>query len=290
MELDCGGALYIYNYTYSDIKKEWQKNFFCQHSTACHITIVSKDQAKWSGSGKVIYMLIGICDDNPAFCNVLQDILHRGNYVTERDTVMEFHGAKELLDSESPFKFDILFLDIQMPELSGVDLLRRYRSLFQDSRIVYTTAYTDYAAECYEYNAYRYLLKPIQENKLTELFRAVRKELVLEKTLRIRCESIEVVFQVGDIIYAEGYNKLTRIKTREETWISYIRLKDLKAMLPEKYFYQTHKSCIINMNAIKEIDRNNRWIIASDGSIVDISVRNKKDFLETYVQFLLKYK
>ena len=85
-------------------------------------------------------MFIGICDDNPAFCEILKKILYTEHYLQKDDQVQIFHSAQEVLKQKDPIHFDILFLDIQMPVMSGPELLYRYSAVFKTSRVVLLTA------------------------------------------------------------------------------------------------------------------------------------------------------
>lgn len=237
-------------------------------------------------------MYIGICDDNSAFCEMLRKILYTEHFIQKDDQVQIFHSAQEILQQKHPIHFDILFLDIKMPVMSGTQLLHQYSVVFETSRVVLLTAFSEFATECYEYNAYRYLLKPLKKEKLQELFDAVHREEVLEQNIEVHVHTgKDVKIRMKDIVYSEVYNNYVHIKTQQkEEWISYMRLKDLLAALPQEYFQQTHKSYFVNMNYIVDIDYKEKRIRLKNGAVIPLSSARRKEFKIAYIQFLLKYK
>ena len=117
-------------------------------------------------------MRIAVCDDEERF---RQDIRkHIDALYGSLDVVVDsFSGGKQLIDAFQIRPYDMVFLDIEMPEMDGITLAKKLRSISENIYIVFLTGHVEYALEGYEVNALRYLTKPVQESKLREVLRFV---------------------------------------------------------------------------------------------------------------------
>ena len=236
-------------------------------------------------------MLIAICDDIPDFCAMLKESLLAGNFLNQDDRILEFHSAKEFLEKAPLSEVDLLFLDIEMPEMTGIELLRQYRHLFRDTKVVLLTSHLDFVFDGYKYQVYRYLKKPAQPDELAELFHDLDSENLLSQTISLHTtDGKDLSVKLQDILYIEVYNNYTYVTTTQQSWKSwkcYIRLKDFKLLLPEDYFCQPNQSYLVNMKYIQQLDLKNRQITMPNGTPVDISFRCLKDFKKQYANYQL---
>lgn len=235
----------------------------------------------------MLHMKIGICDDNVELCLQLKKLLLIGKHLQKTDTLFLFHTATELLENENTPTLDLLFLDIELPDMSGIEFMRRFNHIFRHTKVVFLTSHLEYLIEGYEVNIYRYLKKPIQQEKLIELFESMEQNRVLDRKINIRQRGQDISIRIGDIVYAEVNNNYIQIITKQTTWRSYMRLKNLKSMLPEEHFYQPHQSFIINLNYIRDINKKEGSLFMLNGSRIDIPSRNRKQFDRFYTQFIL---
>ncbi len=196
--------------------------------------------------------------------------------------------AKFALDNYQP---DILFLDINMPNLSGIELLKM---LNKPPITILTTAYSEYAIESYEFNVLDYLLKPIVFDRF---FKAVSKAIeYYEKThqldgkiehlntdknflpyffVKSDHKIIKVLFE--DIMYIEALQKYVRIHTNSERIITLISMSQLEEILPVGLFYRIHRSYILNLDKIDRIDGN---MIHIQKHQLPLSKSQREGFLE----------
>ena len=157
---------------------------------------------------------------------------------------------------------DILFLDIQMPELSGLEFAK---ILPKETRIVFTTAFSEYALEGYEIDALGYLLKPISyesfikvAQKALDWFTRISKidNYKRDRFMFIKSDYKLVRVNLDDILYVEGLKDYVRIYLENgEKIMSLMNMKTLEDYLPRPEFLRTHRSFIVHMNKVKLIDR-----------------------------------
>ncbi len=159
---------------------------------------------------------------------------------------------------------DILFLDIQMPELSGLEFAT---ILPKSTKVIFTTAYQQYALDSYKVNSIDYLVKPItydvflrSVDKALSYFEAVRKNESLkeEKAIYVKSDYKLLHLTLDEIQYIEGLKDYVAIhtETKEEPVPSLINMKRIMDYLPSPAFMRVHRSYIVNMQKIDSVDRN----------------------------------
>ena len=185
---------------------------------------------------------------------------------------------------------DLLFLDIQMPNLSGIDFLK---TLKNPPLIILTTAYSEYALEAFEYEVVDYLLKPIIFERffqaINKVFSRLEKKVsgppIPESTnsnpsadfFFIKADGLIHKIAIQDILYIESLREYIRIHTKEKRLVFRQALSELLLKLPEKQFYRIHRSYIINLTHIENIEGN---MVNMTGKKLPISKRRKDAFLE----------
>lgn len=210
-----------------------------------------------------------IVDDETLALDILE------NYIARLDN-LELVGrclnAMEAFNVLKQKKVDLIFLDIQMPKLTGIDFLK---NLSHPPKVILTTAYRDYALEGYELNAIDYLLKPISFERF---FKAINKvwemtqpnqqtlenpNLILsnphttqEACVYVKADKKMVRIGLKDILYIESLKDYVRIKTTEKEVISYQRISYLEEKLPEDMFLRLHRSYIVAIDKIEAFTGN----------------------------------
>jgi len=241
-----------------------------------------------------------VVDDEPYSRETLRGLLSR--YCAKVEIVGEAGGvpeAKELILVEEP---DLVFLDISMPGGSGFDLLKQFNRI--EFEIIFVTAYNEYALQAIKSCALGYLLKPIQ---IDELKTAVEKagEITHLKDTKSRLDQllrnldpvnanqhkIAIPSQRGldfifpsEIIRLEADGSYTRIYMNDgrkltSTW----HLKAYEGLLSSSQFFRAHHSHLIHLVHIVEYHKGNGgYVVMSDASVIDISKRRKKEFLQLF--------
>jgi DNA-binding LytR/AlgR family response regulator len=166
--------------------------------------------------------------------------------------------ARELLNKH---EVDLMFLDIQLPGMTGLHFLR---SLTNPPLVVLTTAYAEYALESYEFNVIDYLLKPISFDRFSKTINKIvdGKFVLQNKTengnvtgdhIFIKSNSKFFKIDFPDIIYIEGMKDYLKIHTQENILVTHQTMQEMEQLLPSKQFIRVHKSYIIAVPHIKSI-------------------------------------
>ncbi|MEE0452175.1 LytR/AlgR family response regulator transcription factor [Peptacetobacter sp.] len=222
---------------------------------------------------------IVICEDeviqlNNLFKNI-QKILYELNLNFK---IYTFNSAKELLENY-PKNVSIIYLDIKMKEINGVDAARKIREFDKKVEIIFITAIDDYLKEGYEVRAYRYLIKPVSYSELLKHTKICIEEIEKNSEVIIIRDSGNIsIINKNDILYIEVLRKYTTVYTLDNSYTFKIPLKILEESLKEKIFFKCHKSYIINIKKIINIDEKEGVCILEDDSKVPISKRKHKEF------------
>jgi len=192
-----------------------------------------------------------IVDDEPLAISLLE------NYVREipfLELVFSSENPIEALEYIQHNACDLVFLDIQMPELTGINFMK---ILGDKVKYVLTTAYSEYALEGYEHHIVDYLLKPISLERFRKSALKAQERFSLGKQEQshffVKASGKQHRITFEDILYIESIRDYVNIKTLEEEFIVLDTLKSMEQQLPESSFVRIHKSFIINMSQIKNI-------------------------------------
>ncbi len=208
---------------------------------------------------------VAIVDDEPLACDVLE------TYVSKMqgfELAGKCKNALEAFHLLNRVSIDILLLDINMPEISGMDFLR---SLKNPPLVIFTTAYSEYAVESYELNAVDYLLKPVSFdrflraiNKANELLSSIQNtaqiiitEIKNDRMLFVRSEGKWIKIDLGKLWFVEGLKDYVRLWTDEGRITVHSTMKSFEEQLSSyTNFIRVQKSFIVNMEFISEMDGN----------------------------------
>ena len=202
-----------------------------------------------------------IIDDEPVARKVLQEFVEDINYLELIGQAENPLKAISLLDEND---IDIIFLDINMPKINGIDFLKSSNTY---AAIIMTTAYAEYAVEAYGLDVLDYLVKPIAFDRFLKACNKAKEVRELKSLLQvnadkindhffIKCDNqIEKVFY-NDLVYAEAMLNYVMLYTPSGKMMVYITIKSLEEQLPSDLFIKIHKSFIVNRSKIKSIEGN----------------------------------
>ncbi|WP_162288589.1 LytR/AlgR family response regulator transcription factor [Tenacibaculum jejuense] len=192
-----------------------------------------------------------IIDDEPSSQQVLQQFVNEIDFLALKATCNHALEAKEIMKNE---KIDLLFLDINMPIISGLDF---YKSLTNPPLVIFTTAYAEYAIEGFDVNATDYLLKPFSFERF---FKAVTKvKDILKKDdhqLVVKADKRLHLINFDEILFIQSLGDYVKVHTENNSLTTYSKLSAMLEKLPSKDFIQVHKSYIINTKKINFIEGN----------------------------------
>lgn len=213
-----------------------------------------------------------IADDEPLAHTLLE------NYIGRLKTLSvagHAYNAFEVLDFLSENEVDILFLDINMPDMTGLEMLK---TLSNPPIVILTTAYSEYSLEAFDLGVMDYLLKPIRfdrflksVNRLIDLKKPTHTPSVFSAEMHEKIEKSEknhndfIFIKDGttnykinfdDLLYVQAYGNFAKIYTTKQTIVASITMKHLEDDLPENLFTRVHKSYIVNIQKVSKIEGN----------------------------------
>lgn len=217
-----------------------------------------------------------IIDDEPSSQNVLKSFVNRIDYL---EVLQVCNNALEALEFLKNNAVDLLFLDINMPQLSGVTF---YKSLQNPPKVIFTTAYSEYALEGFEVDALDYLLKPFSFERFVKAVSKI-KDLNEDKTDSIIIKSDKKLhpIKIEDIYFVEGLGDYIKVHLKDNFLVAYKTLKEMKNSLPSAVFIQVHKSYLINKSKVDYIEGN---LAIINSNKVPLGQKYKKKFLEKFKQ------
>ena len=201
------------------------------------------------------------------------------------ELLQEFGDSLDAFDylQEHAAEVDTLFLDIDMPELNGLNLGKVIRKLNPGMKIVFVTAYREYAVDAFEIQAFDYLLKPYSESRIEKLLSrlSVEKKQVSNK-ISIGVGEKIMVLNLEDIVVVEADKKETRVYTSKECYLTKMKISEWEEQLPKTQFYRCHRSYLVNLGKVREIEPwfNNSYMIHMENCPVKIPVsrNNMKEY------------
>jgi DNA-binding LytR/AlgR family response regulator len=199
---------------------------------------------------------IAICDDTEIDRNFIKDIVTDwANKSGVKPDIHMFSSAEEFLfEYEDCKDYQILLLDIEMGQMDGVSLAKELRKTNDSAQIVFITGYSDYIAEGYEVSALHYLMKPVREEKLSEVLdRAVSKLGKDEKALMLESGGETNLVPIYRIKFIDVRGNYTTVHADKEYTIKKT-LSDVEKELDER-FYRVGRSCIVNLTQISKVTK-----------------------------------
>ena len=200
-----------------------------------------------------------IIDDEPLALEMMSDYVQKTPFLTLTGA---YNSAVQAIKTIRENPVDLLFLDIQMPELSGLEFAN---VLPKRTKVVFTTAFPQYAVEGYEVEAFAYILKPISYEAFLKVAKRAydwfsqsekAKNYAKDRFIFVKSDYKLVRIDLDDILFIEGLKDYVRIYTENgDKIMSLMNMKTLEDFLPKPEFLRSHRSYIVHMNKVKCLDR-----------------------------------
>ena len=230
---------------------------------------------------------IAICDDEQFYRENIQKLLEK--YFEKRELPYELHsflsGEDFLEQCENNVKFDIVFLDISMEEIDGIQTAKRIRSFHSDTYIVFVTAFIDYALEGYKVNAVRYLMKDTLAPAIEECMTAILQKMQVAYVTFPFSEGEKKLY-TDNILYVESKGHKSIFHYMEEgavTYQIYDKLDNVERKLEDCHFLRIHKSYLVNMKHIRKVS--NYMAYLDTGEEFPIPRLRFQDVKEAFVDY-----
>lgn len=221
-----------------------------------------------------------IVDDEPPATRILEKYVEQVSFL---ERVATFNDSLKALEFLNTHTVDLVLLDIQMPQLTGLQLSK---IISKDIKIIFTTAYPDFALEGFELSALDYLVKPIAFERF---YQAVSKLQSNPKQENQQPNSVDFIFIktdgknkfaklfLKDILYIESLQNYICIHTLEQQFITHSSLRNVLESLPQDDFVQTHKSYVV---ALKQIESTDNFSVFINNKELPIGATYKDDFFK----------
>ena len=217
-----------------------------------------------------------IIDDEPLAVKLIESFVAK---TPDLELLGSFTDSVEAMNAVKELQPNLLFLDIQMPDLNGMELAR---TMPATTRIVFTTAFKEYAFESYEVRALDFLLKPIRYNKFIAAIEKAREwftrsqpqpatESAASQTLFLKVDGEYRQIAIASILYVSGMKDYVMfyLDTQPRPLITHLTMKSVEDMLPPQQFMRVHRSYIVALDKIQKVDRNDCIYIA--GEIIHVT-------------------
>ncbi|GAA3746036.1 response regulator transcription factor [Flavobacterium sp. GN10] len=219
-----------------------------------------------------------IVDDEPAAHYVL------ANYIKQNpqlELVFQGYNGIEAMNYLRENPVDLMFLDINMPEISGMELLK---ILPTHPKTILTTAYSEFALESYDYGVIDYLLKPIYFPRfLKAIDRFFATESVKQKaeetvnSVSVKVDGYLMDIELDQLLYAQSFGNYVKLHTTKRTYLASITTTEFEKCLPEKSFMRIHKSYIV---ALDKIDATEKDFVVIKNERIPIGITYKRELTD----------
>lgn len=203
-------------------------------------------------------------DDEPIALDVVKNLAAKIPFVSIKAFFTNAFEAADFLRKE---KIDLIFLDIKMPDISGIDFLK---SISNPPMVIFTTAYSEHAVQSFELDAIDYLLKPFSLSRFLKACNKAYEQLELKNksngtsfqhtSVFIKSGYGQVRVELDDILYAESSGNYVQFVLADKKLISRLTMSEAETLLPVASFIRVHRSYIVSKKYITKIEKNSVWI------------------------------
>ena len=224
-----------------------------------------------------------VVDDEPMAREILVSFIEK---ISNLELVKTCKNALEAFEVVNSQKIDLLFLDINMPEVSGLSLAKM---IGKESKVIFTTAYRDYAVEGFNLKAVDYLLKPISFDRFLEAVNTFFETISVTENTKVESNNVSsdfffvrserkmVKINFEDILYIESLSDYIKICTLKNNIITRETITNVEAKLPSQYFLRVHRSYIVSL---KSIDSYTNEFVELNQKAIPISRKYKESVLK----------
>ena len=226
---------------------------------------------------------IAIVDDEKIIREHIKKLIENKQQEYVIDT---YSAGEELLQAEKCY--DIVFLDIQMDGINGIDTARALRQKVEDMVLVFVTGVKEYVFDAFDVAAFHYLIKPINEQKFTSVIERAVLEVGKKKQhsmgqLFVKTRYRNVTLEQKDILYIESRAKKVEIHTKTDIMDAYASIGELEKQLKEN-FYRCHRGYLVNLAFITEYS--NDSITLNNGESIILAKEKYGEFVKVYMRYL----
>lgn len=230
-------------------------------------------------------MKIAVCDDNIKFQEEIKNLLYQyfGRLSVE---IQLFSNGSDFLTAVQSIKipFDLVFMDIEMPGIDGLETSRQLRKKNRDLFLIFLSSHAELAFDGYEVDAFRFLTKPVNQEKLLKALSDWEKLRLSEERISLNLGDHNQVLSWRDIQYIQSENVYVNVVTAQQRILVRMKMNELEKRMPKSMFFRPHRSFLVNLQHIHSFD--SKKIRMVDGLEVPLSRRNAAEFRNHMMNFL----
>lgn len=236
---------------------------------------------------------VGLCDDMIDYNKKMEN--HMERYGKENHIEVKFtsygSGSQLLLNFQKR-KFDIIFLDVSMPDLSGFETAKRIRNVDENVSIVFCTSYYTISnvSKGFEVDADDFLSKPLLYKKVENILNKIYKKKLLcaDEKLFLKCQDGLITLQLSDIIYIHTRNKLLILYTINGEVQNNQRMSELEKRLSKRMFFRCHNSYMVNFDYVEGLKNDHVLVKCNNQQLIEIPVSKykKEEFLQAFAGYV----
>jgi len=231
---------------------------------------------------------IAICDDDQRERETITQYVlgYKDKYPKIHYQVSVFSSGEELLAVyRDGTKFDILFLDIQMKDIDGIQAAQEIRETNKHAIIFFITGFTQYISAAFTLNAFQFIVKPVNRDIFyREFHRAMNKHFVERKKYVIESDSKTIVQEIKDVFYLESLDHYVFVHTEQNKYMKRGKLNDEEKALVPYGFIRTHHKYLVNMSFISEITHDH--VVLTNGNRLNLSTRKRPEVMSCFNNYL----
>lgn len=228
-------------------------------------------------------MNIGICDDEKVICEILCN--HIQTYFKDSEqkgTIAIFTDGNQILKCIT--KLDIVFLDIDMPELDGIEVGKLIKKCHPKCKIIMATGKVERFKESFIINAFRFITKPFVYDEIKEALQAYEKEQIGNQKIAAYKERVEYGISQRDILYIRAYNGYVEIRTNYDVFRREKSLCEMEKIIDTTIFIRVSKQYLVNLLNVRDIHNGKIYMREIE---IAIARRRKKEVEKKYVELSL---
>lgn len=229
---------------------------------------------------------IAVCDDEYPQRDRIIELIKKGFERTDYiESIDYFESGEDFLKSDRD-KYDLVFMDIYMSGINGMETAKKLYSENKHTKIVFCTTSADFGVESYDVEAMRYLLKPIEEEKFFSVLDFFFRNFAAKKTITVTCDRIDETIALDDIMWIESQGHKSIIHTQNGDYTTRQSLSDFQKELEQFGFLKPVRYALVSVNAI--VGTPNKTIVLTDGTEFDIPKDKRVTIRNTFAD--IKYK
>lgn len=239
-----------------------------------------------SGSQKDIILNIAICDDESILLSTLSEMVDKAMSKKKIPfKISTFFSGKELVEQIEAFQ--LVFLDIEMPDMDGIVTGGRILQWNPDCKVVIASGRVDRFQETYKINAFRFIVKPYNMDEIEEAIDAYLNQCIGMQEIELFQKRSSVWVRQREIRYVRAYGSYVEVMVRNQVYRKEVSLHEMEEMLDQRCFFRIHRQYVVNLFWVTGYEKDR--VFVSEDTLL-LSRRRQKVFEQAYMNFDLTYR